>query len=87
MTSWKGSNEDKASIKKQRASNKKKRRSDPDNSDKGNWQNKFKKSSKMQSGISHIMSIMIEEETNKSFLVVALQSFLPPIPSKRLFLP
>ena len=61
LTSWQGSNEDKDSTRKQRNINRKKRRSDQYNSNKLNWRNKSKKEIKMQSGLSQIMSIMIEE--------------------------
>ena len=64
LTSWKGSNEGKASIKKQRTINSKKQKSDLENVDKGNWRKKFKKSIKTQSELSHVLSIMIEEEIN-----------------------
>ena len=59
LTSWQGSNEGKASIKKQRTIDSKKRRSDQDNAKKGNWQKKFKKSIKMQSGLSHVIYVML----------------------------
>ena len=65
LTSWKGSNEDKATIKKQKISNINKRRSEPDNSKKGTWRNFFKKAVKTKSGILHVMSMVIEEETRK----------------------
>ena len=64
LTSRKGSNEGKASIKKQRTINSKKRKSDLENVDKGNWRKKFKKSIKTQSELSHVLSITIEEEIN-----------------------
>ena len=51
----------------------KNRRSDPDNSERGDWKNKFKKSIKMQSVISHVMYMMLEEEENNSYLVAALE--------------
>ena len=87
LTSWQDSNEGKSSIKKQRTINSKKRKSDPDNANKGNWQKKFKKLIKMQSGLSHNMSIMIKEETKNSSLLAALQPSLPPVPSKTPSLP
>ena len=82
LTSWQGCNEGKASTKKQRTINSKKQKSDPDNADKGNWKNKFKKATKAQSGISHGMSIMLKEEINNSSPIAALQPPLTPVPSK-----
>ena len=82
LTSCKGSNEGKTSIKKQWAVNSKKRRNEADNSEKRNWRKKFKKAIQMQSGLSHVMSIVLEEETNNRSLVAALQPPLSPVPSK-----
>ena len=58
------------------------RRSYPDNAEKGNWQNKFKQAIKTQSGLSHVMYIILEEENNNSYLVGALHTALTPVPSK-----
>ena len=41
----------------------------------------------MKSGISHVMSIMLEEETKNYSLVTSLQLPLPPVPSKTTPLP
>ena len=60
---------------------------DPDNAEKGNWQNKFKKAIKTKSGLYHVMYIMLEEETNSPSLVVAIQPPLPLVPSKNPPLP
>ena len=87
LTSCQGSNEGKVYINKQQNINSKKQKIHPDSSDKGNWQNKFKKSIKTKSRQSHVMYIMLEEEANKSYLVAALQPHLPPVPSKNPPLP
>ena len=62
LTSWQRSNEVKSYIKKQRTINSKKQNSDPVIFDKVNWRNKSKKEIKAQSGLSHVMSIMLKEE-------------------------
>ena len=82
LTSWKGSNKIKYFIKKQRTINSRKRKSDLDNSEKGNWQKNFKQEIETQSELSHIMYIMLKEETKKSSLVAALHPPLLLVPSK-----
>ena len=48
----------------------------------GSWKKKFKKALKTPKGISHIMSVLKDEETNNSGLISALQpAALPPAPA------
>ena len=61
VTSWQGSNEGNASIKKHRNINSRKRKSDPDNDKKGRRRKKFKKSIKTQSRLSHVIYIMLDD--------------------------
>ena len=82
LKSCQGSNEGKSYIKNKQTINRKKRKSDLDNSEKENWRKKLKKSINGQSRISHVMSNMREEETNNSSLVAAIQQPLPLAPSK-----
>ena len=82
LTYWQASNEVKASINKHRTIKIKNQRSDQGNAEKGNRRKKFKKAIKTQSGLSHIMSIMLKEETKKPSLVSAIPSPFPKVPSK-----
>ena len=72
-----------AASKKEAAGSKRKRgdgKGKDDNS--GSWKKKFKKALKTPHGISHIMSVLQDEESNNSGLISALQpASLPPAPS------
>ena len=75
LKSCQGSNEGKSYIKNKQTINRKKRKSDLDNSEKENWRKKLKKSINGQSRISHVMSNMREEETNNSSLAAAIVGY------------
>lgn len=72
-----------AASKKETAGSKRKRgdgKSKDENG--GSWKRKFKKALKTPQGISHIMSVLQDEESNNSGLISALQpAQLPPAPA------
>lgn len=91
LTSWQNSSDGKKEMRKQRNDFHKKRKHEEANksggngnngdTQKDNWRKKFKKALKTPKGLSHIMSVLREEETNNSGLISALQPTLPPAPA------
>ena len=88
LTAWQRSNEGKAAIKKSRDGGKsktsKRKHGDeqPSKSNNDNWRKKFQKAIKTQSGLSHIMSVMMAEEACSNGIVAAMHPALPPVPAK-----
>ena len=81
LTEWQSSSDGRAKIKKQRASENKKRKGNPnEDKDRGGWKKKFKKAISTKSGLSHVMSVMLAEEEKQAPLVSALRPALPPVP-------
>jgi len=87
LTAWQRSNDGKAAIKKSRDSvdgnrnNRKRNGGEGGNkSDSETWKKKFKKAIKTQSGLSHVMSVMLAEESDASPIIAAMLPQLPPTP-------
>lgn len=76
-----------AAAKKQDSASSTKRKARDDNSGSttgGNWKKKFKKALKTPQGISHIMSVLKDEESNNSGIISALQpAALPTAPASK----
>ena len=82
LCQWQSSSEGKKELKTQRKNNSKKRKSDTGDSEneKGGWKKKFKKAMKTQNGLSHIMSVLMEEEQSNATIASALAPPLAPVP-------
>jgi hypothetical protein len=90
LTSWQNSSDGKKEMRKQRNEYKKRKHEEANkpgntgnngNTENNSWRKKFKKALKTPKGLSHIMSVLREEETNNSGLISALQPSLPPAPA------
>lgn len=88
LTSWQNSFDGKKEMRKQRNDAIKKQKHEDGNKSGNNgntennsWCKKFKKALKTLQGLSPIMSVLREEETNNSGLISALQPSLPPVPA------
>jgi hypothetical protein len=85
LTAWQGTKEGKKAIKDEK-SPKKKRKKDDDaagSNDNNNtsWKSKLKKKLKTQHGLSHVMSLLAEEEASNTALISGIQIQLPPPPA------
>ena len=82
LCQWQSLSEGKKELKTQRKNNSKKRKSDTGDSEneKGGWKKKFKKAMKTQNGLSHIMSVLMEEEQSNATIASALAPPLAPVP-------
>ena len=88
LCEWQSSSEGKKELKSQHKNNSKKRKGDVPEGDneKGGWKKKFKKAMKTQNGLSHIMSVLMEEEQSNASIDSALQqppprTHIPPPPA------
>jgi hypothetical protein len=90
LTTWQNSSDGKKEMRKQRNDFKKRKHEEANktgnngnngNTENNSWRKKFKKALKTPKGLSHIMSVLREEETKNSGLISALQPSLPPAPA------
>ncbi len=85
LRNWQTSDEGKkvvAAAKKDSSGTKRKNDNNPGNNknDGGSWKKKFKKALKTPQGISHIMSVLQDEESNNTGIISALAPTPAPLP-------
>jgi hypothetical protein len=81
LTAWQGTKEGKKSVKDQKSPKKKRKNESDSGSTDTSWKSKLKKKLKTQHGLSHVMSLLAEEEASNTALISGIQIQLPPPPA------
>ena len=81
LCNWQNTKEGKKAIKEQRSDNDTSNKRKRDNATNESWKKKMKKALKTQSGLSHVMSAIAEEEVAHAALVSSIGASLPPPPA------
>ena len=79
LTSWQSTKEGKKAIKEQRGETNSNKRTAPGGGNSSDsWKKKLRKVIKTQKGLSHVMTLLAEEESTNVALVANVQAQLPP---------